>query len=106
MRPVQELKNYSTFETDVDYAIARHYKEKNHGLATSLKFIGNERVRPNPRGGNLINQLLRREAFWIYELNTIEPYGLYETQDLSFCLRYVNINLYFSPQAIWTLRDR
>ena len=68
---------------NMDYAIARHYKEKNHGLATSLKFISIERVRPNPRGGNLINQLLRREAFWIYELNTIEPYGLNETQDLS-----------------------
>ena len=46
-------------------------------------FFGVEKVRPNPRGGNLIKQLLRREAFWIYELNTIEPYGLNETQDLS-----------------------
>lgn len=36
---------------------------KNLGSATSLKFIGIERVRTNLRGGNLINQLLRREAF-------------------------------------------
>ena len=48
---------------NMDYAIARQYKEKNHGSATSLKFVGIERVRPNPRGGNLINQFLRREAF-------------------------------------------
>lgn len=58
--------------------LARHYKEKIH----SLKFIGVEKVRPNPRVGNLINQLLRREVFWIYEFNTIEPYGQNEMLDL------------------------
>ena len=51
---------------NMDYAIARH-KEKNDGPATSLKFIGIERVLPSPRGGNLIKQLLRREAYWINE---------------------------------------
>ena len=68
---------------NMDYAIARHYKEKKHGSATTLKFFGIEKVQPNPRGGNLINQLLRREAFWIHELNTLEPHGLNETHDLS-----------------------
>ena len=68
---------------NMDYAIARHYKEQNHGAATSLKFIGIEKIEPNPRGGNLINQLLRREAYWIFELKTIEPFGLNETQELS-----------------------
>ena len=60
-------------------AIAMHY----NGSATSFKCIGIERVRLNPREGNLINQLLKRELFWIYELNTIELCGLNETQDLS-----------------------
>ncbi|XP_045889185.1 uncharacterized protein LOC123959274 [Micropterus dolomieu] len=68
---------------NMDYAISRHYREKKHGSATTLKFIGIEILRPNPRGGNLINQLLRGEAFWIHELNTIEPHGLNETLHLS-----------------------
>ncbi|KAL2080587.1 hypothetical protein ACEWY4_024380 [Coilia grayii] len=71
---------------NMDYAIARHYKVMNHGSATSLKFIGLERVQPNPRGGNLIKQLLQREAYWINELNTVEPHGLNELQDLSVFL--------------------
>lgn len=32
---------------NMDYAIARHYKERNHASAASLKFIGIERVNPN-----------------------------------------------------------
>ena len=70
---------------NMDYAIARH-KEKNDGPATSLKFIGIERVLPSPRGGNLIKQLLRREAYWIHELNTVEPNGL---NKLHFCERLI-----------------
>lgn len=48
---------------DVDYAVARQHKKKDRGSASSLRFVGIKRVKPNPRGGNLINQLLRREAF-------------------------------------------
>lgn len=48
---------------DVDYAVARQHKKKGRGSASSLRFVGIKRVKPNPRGGNLINQLLRREAF-------------------------------------------
>lgn len=71
---------------NMDYAIARHYKEKNHGSAASLKFIGIERIQQKPRGGNIIKQLLQREAYWIHELNTVEPHGLNELQDLSVFL--------------------
>lgn len=71
---------------NMDYAIARHYKAMNHGSASTLRFIGLERVQPSPRGGNLIKQLLQREAFWINELNTVEPHGLNELQDLSVFL--------------------
>ncbi len=56
---------------------------KNHGSAASLRFTGIERVLPNPRGGNMVKQLLRREAFWINELSTIEPFGMNDSQDLS-----------------------
>lgn len=38
-------------------------QEKIHGSASYLSFIGIERVKPNPGGGNLINQSLRRVAF-------------------------------------------
>lgn len=54
-------------------------KKKKHGLATTLKCISFERVRPNPRRGNLINQFLGREAFWIHRFNTIEPHGFGNT---------------------------
>ena len=66
----------------MDYAIARHYKEKNHGPATSLKCIGIKRVLPSPRGGNLIEQPRRREAYWINELHKLEPNGLKELQNV------------------------
>lgn len=48
---------------DMDYVVARQHRKKEHGFASSLRFVGIKRVKPNPRGGNLINQLLRREAF-------------------------------------------
>lgn len=71
---------------NMEYAIARHYKERNHGSASTLKFLGIERVMPSPRGGDIIKQLLKREAYWIHKLNTVEPHGLNEKQDLSVFL--------------------
>lgn len=71
---------------NMEYAIARHYRDRNHGSASTLRFVGIERVMPNPRGGDIIKQLLKREAYWIHTLNTVEPYGLNEKQDLSVFL--------------------
>ena len=68
---------------NMDYAIARHYKERSHGSAATLRFIGIEKVNLPPRGGNTVKLLLQREAYWIYTLNTMEPNGLNESLDLS-----------------------
>lgn len=67
---------------NMTYAMARHYKEANHGSPASLKFWGIEKIIPPPRGGDIIRKLLCREAFWIYTLGTLEPQGLNE--ELSF----------------------
>ncbi len=64
----------------MDYATARRYKERDHAF---LKFIGIETVNPIPSNGSTINQLLKREACWIYTLNSMEPHGLNEELDLS-----------------------
>ncbi|KAL2083743.1 hypothetical protein ACEWY4_021516 [Coilia grayii] len=37
--------------SNFDYAIARHYRDQGHGSAASLRFVGIEKVPPNPRGG-------------------------------------------------------
>ena len=66
---------------NMDYAIARHYKEKGHGSAASLKFLGIEQV-SSSRGGNNKKLLLQREAFWIFTLNSVEPFGLNESLEL------------------------
>ena len=68
---------------NMDYAIARHYKDKGHGSAATLKFIGLEKIELPPRGGDMKKLLLKQESFWIFELNTVEPYGLNENLDLS-----------------------
>lgn len=67
---------------NMDYTIARHYRDRNHGSGASFKFIGIERILPNPRGGNLVQKLLKREAYWIYTLNSMEPHGLNESSGL------------------------
>lgn len=50
---------------NMDHAIASHYKALNRGSSSSLKFIGMEKVTISIRGGNIVKQLLRMEAFWI-----------------------------------------
>ena len=60
----------------MDYAIAKHYKEANHGSPSSLRFYGLERVTLSTRGGDILKKLSQREMFWIYTLNTMAPQGL------------------------------
>ena len=60
---------------NIEYAMAKHYLEAEHGSASSLRFVGLEQV-TTTRGGNLPKLLSQREMFWIYELNTMQPQGL------------------------------
>ena len=69
-------------DSNMDYAIARHYKVRCHGSSASLKFLDLEKISPSPRGEDMKKKLLQREAFWIYTLNSMEPHGLNETLDL------------------------
>ena len=68
---------------NMEYAIARHYKERGHGSTASLKFMGIEKVTLPPRGGDMKKLLLQREAFWIFTLNSVEPHGLNESLELN-----------------------
>ena len=68
---------------NLEYAMARHYLQANHGSPASLKFWGIERITAPSRGGDIINKLLRREAHWIHNLDTLEPNGLNEEMSLS-----------------------
>ena len=69
---------------NMDYAIARHYISAGHGSPASLKFWGLEKVERSPRGGDHNNRLLRREAHWVFKLNSVEPFGLNEMNNLVF----------------------
>uniref|UniRef100_A0A8C5PUI2 Reverse transcriptase domain-containing protein n=1 Tax=Leptobrachium leishanense TaxID=445787 RepID=A0A8C5PUI2_9ANUR len=57
--------------------VARHFKEFGHALST-LRVRLIDHVPELPRGGDRASELLRREAFWIFTLNTIAPRGLNE----------------------------
>ncbi len=61
---------------------AQHDQAK-HGSVASLKYWRIEKIPPLSRGGDIINKLLQREAYWIFTLNTIELYGLNEEMNLS-----------------------
>ena len=68
---------------NLEYAMARHYIQANHGSPASLRFWGLEKISPPPQGGDIIKKVLCREAHWIHTLNTLEPAGLNEELNLS-----------------------
>lgn len=68
---------------NMDYAIAKHYKEHSHGSAATLRFVGIERVSLPPRGGDIKKLLLQRESYWIFSLNSMEPHGLNDNLGLN-----------------------
>lgn len=55
--------------------VAVHFNMAKHNLA-ALQYIGIEHVAIPRRGGDVDNLLLRREAFYIYTLNTMSPKGM------------------------------
>lgn len=60
--------------------VVRHFTEMGHHV-NDLRCIGLEQVWPNRRGGDIHKQLLKHEAFYIYELKSF-TYGLNEELDL------------------------
>ena len=66
---------------DMSSPIAAHFIEAGHSIS-SLRYTGIEHVSLSRRGGDLERQLLRREAYWMYFLNTRAPFGLNIDYDL------------------------
>ena len=61
--------------------VAVHFTKAGHNVS-SLCYWGIEQVKLPRRGGDINTFLLKREAFWIYTLETLAPKGLNEDIDL------------------------
>ncbi|CAJ0965128.1 unnamed protein product [Ranitomeya imitator] len=59
-----------------------HFSAKNHNIA-QLRFQVLEQVDIPRRGQNRTKMLQKREAYWIYTLQTLEPKGLNRDYDVS-----------------------
>lgn len=55
--------------------VAMHFMQAGHNVS-ALRYIGLEKVEKPRRGGDWESLLLKREAFWIYELRTLKPFGM------------------------------
>ncbi|CAJ0965859.1 unnamed protein product [Ranitomeya imitator] len=62
--------------------LPHHFFEKNHSIS-QLRFQVLEQVDIPRRGQNRTKMLQRREAYWIYTLQTLEPKGLNRDYDVS-----------------------
>ena len=60
---------------DREYPVAIHFNDAKHDIS-SFRFTGIEQVQMPPRGGDLDLILKRREAYWIFTLQTLAPKGL------------------------------
>ena len=70
---------------DRDYPVAVHFNDHKHDIS-SLRFCGIEQVSLPKRGGNHDLLLKRREAFWIFTLQTLSPKGLNDEFNLNIML--------------------
>lgn len=66
---------------DTKNPVAIHFTEARHNVS-ALRYQGIEHVTLSNRGGDINSALLKREAFWIYTLDTLNPRGLNEEFDL------------------------
>ena len=64
-----------------DSPVALHFAQMKHP-PTSFRYTGIEQVQISRRGGDLKEALLKREAYWITELDTLAPVGMNEELDL------------------------
>ncbi|XP_077139819.1 uncharacterized protein LOC143804976 [Ranitomeya variabilis] len=59
-----------------------HFSKQNHNIS-QLRFQVLEQVDTPRRGQSRVSLLLKREAYWIYSLQTLEPKGLNRDYDVS-----------------------
>lgn len=77
----------TTFGTSGISNLSRHFAITHKGDTKDLRVCGIERVRSHPRGGNMRDRLLLREANWIFNLESRVPHGLNLCSDILFQLR-------------------
>ena len=70
---------------DREYPVAIHFNDAKHDIS-SFRFMGIEQIQMPPRGGDLDLLLKRREAYWIFTLQTLAPKGLNDEFALSVML--------------------
>ncbi|OCT72008.1 hypothetical protein XELAEV_18034989mg [Xenopus laevis] len=58
--------------------VAKHFRENHNAESNTLSFWAIEQIHLGIRGGDLEQQLLQRESYWIFNLNTVFPYGINE----------------------------
>ena len=74
---------YAIRSANMNYPMAKHFIEAQHGSDTTLRVSGIEVISSDTRGGDRIKRLKQREAFWIYTLKATYYPGLNEDFDLS-----------------------
>ncbi len=79
MRMAEHCSAIKTVNKDSPAAL--HFDRMKHP-PTSYWYTGIERVQISRRGGNLKEALLKREAYWITELDALTPVGMSEDLDL------------------------
>ncbi len=77
-------ENRSIRTNDQKNPVAVHFNLKRHNLST-LRYIGVKHVKVPRRGGDVNKILLKREAYYIYTLNTLSPKGLNLELDFNSC---------------------
>ncbi|OCU01824.1 hypothetical protein XELAEV_18007602mg [Xenopus laevis] len=75
------MKNEESRKFMAELSVAKHFYYAKHTVA-QMRWTVLEQVKL-PRGGNISQQLLRREAAWIKRVDSLSPQGLNE----SFSLR-------------------
>lgn len=74
---------YAIRTHNLNYPMAKHFKQAGHSSPNSLRAMVIEVVPQNPMGGDRLQQLLRRETFWIDRLNAMTHPGLNEEIEFS-----------------------
>lgn len=74
---------YAIRTKNIDYPMAKHFRDSGHVNINDLKVMVLEVVEKNIRGGDRLKLLLQRETYWIYTLNSMVFPGLNEELDFS-----------------------